>query len=121
MPKYMLLIGGAALDDLGRGSEEWKNLMNKYGQWNQKLEASKKLLAANKLRDGQGRRVAGSRHGQQPLDGPFIETKETICGYYLLEAENYEEAVAIAKENPTVLYQGGFVEVREIDYPEADL
>jgi hypothetical protein len=33
-------------------------------------------------------------------DAPFNETKEVIAGYFLIEAETLEEAVAIAKENP---------------------
>lgn len=33
-------------------------------------------------------------------DGPFNESKEVIAGYYLLEAEDMQEAVDIAKRNP---------------------
>jgi hypothetical protein len=33
-------------------------------------------------------------------DAPFIESKEVIAGYFLIEASDIEEAVAIAKANP---------------------
>ena len=33
-------------------------------------------------------------------DGPFNESKEVIAGYFLINAKNYEEAVAIARANP---------------------
>ena len=33
-------------------------------------------------------------------DGPFNESKEVIAGYYLLVAENMQEAIDIAKKNP---------------------
>jgi hypothetical protein len=44
-------------------------------------------------------------------DGPFAETKEALGGYYLIEAADLDEALAISKEIPTV---AGGVEVRPI-------
>jgi hypothetical protein len=44
-------------------------------------------------------------------DGPFIETKEALGGYYLIEAADLDEAIAIAKQVPT---RAGGVEVRPI-------
>ena len=46
-------------------------------------------------------------------DGPFAETKEQLGGYSLIEAENLDEAIAIASRNP--LLRGGLsIEVRPI-------
>jgi len=44
-------------------------------------------------------------------DGPFAETKETLGGYYLVNAKDLDEAIAIAKDVPTPF---GGVEVRPI-------
>jgi hypothetical protein len=44
-------------------------------------------------------------------DGPFVETKEALGGYYLVEAADLDEAIALAKQIPVVA--GGF-EVRPI-------
>ena len=44
-------------------------------------------------------------------DGPFAETKEALGGYYLVEADDLDQALAIAKEVPTL---AGGVEVRPI-------
>ena len=53
------------------------------------------------------------RNGRQTiLDGPFTEAKELLGGFNLIEAENIEEAVAIASEFPWV--STGHVEVREV-------
>ena len=35
-------------------------------------------------------------------DGPFVETKEALGGYYLIEAADLDEAIAIAKEIPAI-------------------
>ena len=44
-------------------------------------------------------------------DGPFVETKEALGGYYLIEAADLDEAIAIAKQVPV---RTGGVEVRPI-------
>lgn len=46
-------------------------------------------------------------------DGPFAETKEQLGGYYLIEAKDLDEAVAIAARIPSLKY-GGKVEVRPV-------
>ena len=45
-------------------------------------------------------------------DGPYVETKEQFGGYYLIEAKDLDEAIAIAAEIPTAQY--GSVEVRPV-------
>jgi hypothetical protein len=44
-------------------------------------------------------------------DGPFVETKEALGGYYLIEAADLDEAIEIAKQVPAAF---GGVEVRPI-------
>jgi hypothetical protein len=44
-------------------------------------------------------------------DGPFVETKEALGGYYLIEAADLDEAIAVAKQVPA---RFGGVEVRPV-------
>lgn len=46
-------------------------------------------------------------------DGPFLETKEALGGYYLVEAADLDEALELAKQIPLATPAGG-VEVRPI-------
>ena len=46
-------------------------------------------------------------------DGPFAETKEQLAGYYVVEAKNLDDALAIASRIPS-LGVGGSVEVRPV-------
>ena len=49
------------------------------------------------------------------LDGPFAETKEQLAGYYILDCENLDEAVAWASKLPLVCSGGqGCIEVRAL-------
>jgi hypothetical protein len=58
-------------------------------------------------------RIQGTRGGDiVRTDGPYAETKEALTGYYLLEADDLEQAVAIAAELPAA--RNGAVEVRPV-------
>jgi len=46
-------------------------------------------------------------------DGPFADTKEILGGYYLLEADNLDQAIETASKIPST-WMGGSVEVRPI-------
>ncbi len=46
-------------------------------------------------------------------DGPFVEMKEFLGGYYLLEADNLDAALALAARIPAAR-MGGAIEVRPI-------
>ena len=49
------------------------------------------------------------------LDGPFAETKEQLAGYYILDCENLDEAIAWAAKIPTACQGGeGCIEIRPI-------
>jgi hypothetical protein len=53
------------------------------------------------------------RDGKQVVtDGPFAETKEQLGGYYLIEAKDVKDAVAIAARIPSARW--GSIEVRPI-------
>ena len=48
-------------------------------------------------------------------DGPFAETKEQLAGYYLLECDDLDDAIEIARQIPTACGGGaGCVEIRPI-------
>jgi hypothetical protein len=49
------------------------------------------------------------------LDGPFAETKEQLAGYYILDCENLDEAIAWAVKIPTACKgEEGCIEIRPI-------
>ncbi|GIH19898.1 YciI family protein [Rugosimonospora africana] len=59
------------------------------------------------------RAMATSIRGDTVTDGPFLDSKEIVAGFYVIEAPTLDVAVAIARTNP-VVDQGGGVEVRPI-------
>jgi hypothetical protein len=77
------------------------------------LKARGLLMASNSLMpENRGVRVQ-VRQGQQRLvDGPFAESKEMVGGFFMLDVESRDEAIALAAECPAA--QWCTVEVREI-------
>ena len=59
-----------------------------------------------------GARIAGGPEAPMVTDGPFAEAAEIACGYYVFEAENLDDALALARGIPAA--QHGAIEVRPI-------
>jgi hypothetical protein len=68
-------------------------------------EALQPTLTATTVRQGNG--------GNLITDGPFAETKEQLGGYFVINADNLDEAIAWAGKMPNVR-RGGSVEIRPI-------
>jgi hypothetical protein len=109
----MLFIRGGDAEWAQLTPEQMQHEIQKYSAWARSLAASGKLHAANKLTDGDGH-IVRMRDGQIVVDGPYTEAKEAIGGYFHISAENYDEAVALARECPG-LTRGVVVEVRQLD------
>lgn len=108
--KYMLLIYGdeQALDEAMREqcyqeAAEAAHHLNAAGQY---LDAAPlhptKSAASVRVRDG------------KPLvtDGPFAETREQLGGFFLIDARDREEAIAIAAQLPMARF--GVIEIRPV-------
>ena len=95
--KYMLLT---YLDEkawLALSPAEQKRLMDECGPHVQKLLATKKLLAGAPLHPTSTATTIRYREGKRLLtDGPFAETREQLGGYTIIEADNLDDAIAIA-------------------------
>ena len=77
------------------------------------MRASNRLVAAEALEPTAHARTLRVRNGQVTVtDGPFAETKEMLAGFYLIEAADEAEALAIASKIPPARI--GSVEVRPV-------
>jgi hypothetical protein len=108
--EYMLLFRGPHWDK-GLSAEELQQLMAQVMAWFEGLKEQGRVKAGQPL-GPEGRTVSGKK-GRPVADGPFAESKEAVGGYLLLHADNLDEAVAIAKTNPT-LEHGITIEVRPV-------
>ncbi|MDB5539318.1 MAG: dehydrogenase [Devosia sp.] len=81
--------------------------------YNEELEASGNLVATQALQSANTAVLVRVREGRvSTTDGPFIETKEQLAGFILIEARDLNEAIRIASGIP--LAKLGTIEVRAI-------
>jgi hypothetical protein len=111
MSQYLILIYESEAAWAGVRPEDGGQIMGEYVAFGEKNAAAiaggnalQPTSTATSLRaDGAG--------GFTVTDGAFAETKEALGGYYLIEAADLDEAIAIAKQIPATF---GGVEIRPI-------
>ena len=108
--EYLLLFRGTGWHK-SLAPEQIQTVMNQWKAWYDRLCEQGKVKGGHPL-EPQGKVVSGKK-GRVVADGPFAEAKETVGGYFLLQVDNFDEAVAIAKDCPGLDY-GAIVEVRPI-------
>lgn len=112
MAKFLLLLRGGGHELTDYSPEDLQKLLEKYDLWIDDLRKSASLRDAQKLMDESGRLVS-MKQGQAIVDGPLATTKETVGGYFLIKAADYDEAVSRVEGCP-ILTHGGSVEIREL-------
>jgi hypothetical protein len=107
---YMLLFRGTDWDK-GLSPEQLQKVVSNWYAWFDGLIKEGKAVSGHPLKN-EGKTVSG-KNGRTIADGPFAESKEAIGGYFYLQVENEQEALAIAQQCPGLEY-GCMVEVRPV-------
>ncbi|MGI8552301.1 MAG: YciI family protein [Dehalococcoidia bacterium] len=109
--KYMLMLTRGEWQETGSESEK-QQVFAQIGDWWGKLAGQGKLGEGYHLQPPQTATTVVLNRGQSTLiDGPFMEAKEIIGGYGILEAADLDEAIAVARTFPM---PNGRVEVRPV-------
>jgi len=106
---YMLLFRGTDWYKT-LSPDQIQNVMAQWGAWFNGLAQEGKLKAGQPL-EREVKVVSGKN--RTVSDGPFAESKEAVGGYFLLTVDNFDDAVAIARDCPGLEY-GISVEVRPV-------
>lgn len=93
--------------------EEFSVIIDRVQHYLEELRAHGNLIDASRLQPPSTGAVVRVRGGQMAIsDGPFVETREQIAGYYLIEANDLNDAIRIAAKSPSAHL--GTVEVRPL-------
>src|SRR5690348_11490896 len=110
--KYVLLFGGTmeGVDQLeGTAREEALAAYEESKKWFLKYTKAGKVLGGEELQGPSTATTVSRKNGKLTVtDGPFIESKEVIGGFAIVDVADLDEALAMAKEWP------GTVEIRPI-------
>ncbi|NJD08719.1 MAG: YciI family protein [Methylococcaceae bacterium] len=112
--KYLCLAyeQEAQLDALS--ASDWDALRRETLDYVDELRDSGRLVAAHALQSVRTASTVRVREGKPWVtDGPFAETKETLGGFFLIEAKDLDEAIRIATRWPSARL--GSIEVRPIE------
>ncbi len=110
MKEFMMLFIGSDYAALGLSPEQMQERMGKWFAWGGKMKEAGILVGGEALH-ARGRRISGS--DRVVTDGPFLESKELIGGYYVVKANSIEEVMEVAQDYPDYDLDGT-VEIREI-------
>ena len=115
--QYLLLIY--------HNESEWERMSptqqtivhQEYRDLIQRLASTGKYLAGDELKPTTTATTVRVREGRQSItDGPFAETKEQLGGYFLVNANDLDEAIAIAAQIPSA--RDGSIEIRPVAVQE---
>ena len=113
MTQYLLLIYGEESKWAELTPDQLSAEMGAYMAYTEDLAKAGVLVSGDELHPVATAKTVSVAGGKQKVvDGPFAETKETLGGYYLVNVEGIEEALAWAAKCPGARY--GRIEVRPV-------
>src|SRR5215831_4901925 len=111
--KYLLLIYDREQEWSTLSEAEQGQIYAEYGNFSQSVKDNGNYLGGAQLHPTSSATSVRVRDGKQLVtDGPFAETREQLGGYYLVEAKDKKEALALGARIPSARW--GSIEVRPI-------
>ena len=110
MREYLLILKGDGMNELS--PNELQGMFKNYQAWVEQLGAQ--YLGGQRLEENGA--MLTSKEEEIMMDGPFLESKEIIAGYFLIQAQDLESAIQIAQSSPHLgMYR---IEVRPLVWPK---
>lgn len=109
--KYLLMLyadekAGAAIEQ-----EQMAGFMGQLNAWTESLRKANAFVETNALAPTWDSRTVHVENGaMQVHDGPYADTREQFCGYFIIEADSMDAAVDWAAKCPAAGW--GSIEVR---------
>lgn len=111
--QYLLLIYGNEAQWDTKTEADRNAVLEEYGEFTKSIAQSGHYKGGNELNVTTTATTVRVRDKKRLVtDGPFAETKEQLGGYYLIEAKDLDDAIAVAARIPSARW--GSIEVRPI-------
>ena len=105
--KYLLMIYANQETWAGLSREEWTAGIAEQDALNQEFFETGELLGAYGLADAENAKVVRVREGAAAVtDGPYVEAKEHLASYYMLDVDSEQRALEIAARMPFASFRG---------------
>ena len=104
-----------ATEDSEAGVMPSQQLLTEMGQFNEELVKAGIMLAGEGLHpSSRGARVRFSGKQRDVIDGPFVETKELIAGYWMWQVKSMDEAIEWVRRCPNPMPVESEIEIRPV-------
>lgn len=111
--KYMLMLVSDPADEPAPDSDEFGPYMQEWLAYSTALAEAGAMVSGEALHGDDAATTVQVRGGERIVtDGPFIESKEVIGGFYVIDVADLDEALSWAARVPNVHF--GTVEVRPV-------
>ena len=111
--RFMVIV--KATKDSEAGVMPSEQLLTEMGKFNEELVNAGVMLAGDGLHpSSKGARVTFSGSTRTVIDGPFVETRELIAGYWLWNCKSKEEAIEWVKRRPNPMPGESEIEIRQV-------
>ena len=110
LKRFMLILRGG-VDGTTLPPDQLQKLIGKYFSWIDELRSQGHYEGGEPLEDPV--KFLSGPGGKKTIDGPFVEAKEIVGGYFIIRARDLNEAAQIARGCP-IFENDGTVEVRPI-------
>ncbi|GLQ89942.1 YciI family protein [Dyella flagellata] len=120
--RVMVFVKATEASEKETHSPEWMaQMMQAMGKFNDELRQAGILQMAEGLQPtSRSKRVGFNGSGRTVTDGPFVETKELVAGFWIWDVKDMDEAVAWVKRCPNPMSEPSEIEIRPF-YEMADL
>lgn len=113
MPQFIVIPRDTPGQFASLSPDQMQQLVQRYHAWGMKLAQEGRMTLGHKLCDGSGKVLRGGGGSMSVTDGPFAEGKEIIGGFWIINADDLDDAVETVSGCPHL--DNGSLEVREIE------
>lgn len=111
--RFMVIVKASPESEAGEMPSN--ELLAAMGAYNEELAKAGVILAAEGLHPSvKGVRVQFSGKQRTVVDGPFMETKELIAGFWIFNVQSLQEAIDWVKRCPNPMVSDSEIEIRQI-------
>ncbi|KIH83893.1 YciI family protein [Pseudomonas batumici] len=115
--RFMVIVKATPESEAGQMPSQ--ELLAAMGAYNEELAKAGVILAGEGLHPSvKGARVQFSGKQRTVVDGPFMETKELIAGFWIFKVQSLQEAIDWVKRCPNPMVSDSEIEIRQVFEPE---
>ncbi|NWB96583.1 YciI family protein [Pseudomonas gingeri] len=111
--RFMVIVKASPESETGEMPSQ--ELLAAMGAYNEELAKAGVMLAGEGLHpSSKGARVQFSGTRRSVVDGPFMETKELIAGFWIFKVQSLQEAIDWVKRCPNPMVSDSEIEIRQV-------